>query len=66
MMMPQYFVISLLLFSLEPTVSMDTCMRTTSITVMVNFRKCYSEGYLITAMFKVRSQQLQGTLTIEF
>ena len=38
-------------------------MRTTSVTVTVIFRKYHYEGYLITAMFKVRSQQLRATLT---
>lgn len=38
-------------------------MWTTSVTVMVVLLKCNSEIYLITAMFKVLSQQLQGTLT---
>ena len=30
------------------------------------FRKWHSESYLITAMFKVPSQQLRGTLTTVF
>ena len=30
------------------------------------FRKWHSESYLITAMFKVPSQQLRGTLTTAF
>ena len=30
------------------------------------FRKWHSESYLITAMFKVRSQQLRGTWTTAF
>ena len=42
-------------------------MRTTSATVMVNF---FSKGlfpkYLIVAMFKAPSQQLQDTLTTAF
>ena len=37
-------------------------MRTTSVAVMVTFFR----NYLITAMFKVLSQQLQGTLTTAF
>ena len=30
------------------------------------FRKWHSESYLITAMFKVPSQEIRGTLTIAF
>ena len=41
-------------------------MRTTSTTVMVIFRKYYSESHLITAMFKVHSDQLRATLTTAF
>ena len=41
-------------------------MRPTSVTSMVFFRKSHSESYLITAMFKVRSQQLQARLTTTF
>ena len=37
-------------------------MRMTSVTVMVIFQKCHSESYLITAMFKLRSQKLRATL----
>ena len=33
---------------------------------MVIFPRYYAESYLITAIFKVRSQQLQATLTAEF
>ena len=39
-------------FCLEPTLRKDTWKRATSATVMVIFRKCYSESYLITAMLK--------------
>ena len=46
---------------LEPTVRKDTW--TSFVTTMLFFfRKLHSEGYLITAMFKVPSQQLRGTL----
>ena len=41
-------------------------MRTTSVTVMVVFRKCHSENYFITATFKVLSQQVRGTLTTAY
>ena len=37
-------------------------MRTTCVAVVVTFFR----NYLITAMFKVPSQQLQGTLTMAF
>ena len=38
-------------------------MRTTSATAIVTFRKYHTESYLITAMFKVHSQQRR--LTVE-
>ena len=42
-------------------------MRTSSVAVMIIFLwKVSFQKYLITAMFKVLSQQLQGTLTMEF
>ena len=42
-------------------------MRMASVIVMVIFfRKWHSEYYLITAMSKVPSQQLRGTLTAAF
>ena len=41
-------------------------MRTTSVTVIINFRKYHSESYIITAMFKVCSQQLRATFTTAF
>ena len=41
-------------------------MRTTSVTVIVIFRKYHFEIYLITAMLKVNSQQLQPTFTTAF
>ena len=49
----------------EPALKKDTCMRTTSVTVFF-FRKWHSESYLITAMFKVPSQQVGGTLKTAF
>ena len=59
-----YSVFSFLLFCcLESTVRMDIWMWTTFVNIMVIFWKCYSESYLITAIFKVLSQQLWGTLT---
>ena len=36
------------------------------VTVMVIFRKCHSESYLITSVFKICSQQLRATLTATF
>ena len=45
------------------TVRKDIWIRTTSVTGMVVFRKDYSKSYLIRAMFKVRSEQLQAMLT---
>ena len=42
-------------------------MRTSFVAVMIIFLwKVSFQKYLITAMFKVLSQQLQGTLTMEF
>ena len=42
-------------------------MRTSSVAVMIIFLwKVSFQKYLITVMFKVPSQQLQGTLTMEF
>ena len=45
---------SFLLFSLDPTLTKNTWIR------------CCSENYLIAAMFKVLSKQIQGTLTMAF
>ena len=53
-------------FRLEPTVRKDTWIRVTSVTVMVCIRKWRFESYLITAVFKVLSQQLRGTLKTAF
>ena len=41
-------------------------MRTTSVAVMVIFLEVSFRKYLITAMFKVLSQQVRGTLTMTF
>ena len=41
-------------------------MRTITVTVVAIISKVLSESYLISAMFKVFSQQLRGTLTIAF
>ena len=66
MKMAWYSAYLLSLF-LEPMVKKRTCMQTTSVTAMVIFfRKWHSEGYLIKAMFRVPSQQLQSTLTTAF
>ena len=61
------FCVFIVIFCLEPTVRKDTWrMRTTSVTVMVIFfQNWHFENYLVTAMFKVPSQQLQGTLTTD-
>ena len=53
-------------FYLERAVRKGTWMRTASVTVMVIFRKWHSESYLITAMLKVPSQQIRGTLLTAF
>ena len=53
-------------FCLEPALRKDTWIRMTCVTVMVIFRKCHSKSYLITAMFRVPSQQIRGTLTTAF
>ena len=53
-------------FCLEPTLRKDILMRMTSVTVIVVFWKYYAESYLITAVFKVRSQQSLATLTAVF
>ena len=53
-------------FYIERAVRKGTWMRTASVTVMVIFRKWHSESYLITAMLKVPSQQIRGTLTTAF
>ena len=66
MKMLWFSVFSFLFFSLEPTVTKDIWMRATSFTVMIIFRECHSERYLITAIFIVRSQQLRATLTAAF
>ena len=59
-------VFSVIIFYLEPTVRKDAWMRTTSVTVMIIFfKKWNSQIYLITAIFKVPSQQLRGTLTTD-
>ena len=59
-------VFSVIIFYLEPTVRKDAWMRTTSVTVMIIFfKKWNSQIYLITAILKVPSQQLRGTLTTD-
>ena len=57
------FRIFTFIFYIEPMVRNDIWIRATSVTVMVIFRRCHAKSYLITVMFKVRSQQLQATLT---
>ena len=51
-----------IIFYLEPTVRKDTWTTMASVTVMETF----FESYLITAMFKVPYQEIQGTLTTAF
>ena len=58
--------IKIFFFCFELTVRNTIWMRMTSVTVMVIFQKCHSGSYLITATFKVPSQQLWGTLTTAF
>ena len=55
-------VVIAIYFYLEPTVRKDTWMTMASVTVMETF----FESYLITAMFKVPFQEIQGTLTTAF
>ena len=52
-----YLSVFIFIFCLEPTVRNKAWMGTTSISAVLKF-------YLITAMFKVLSQQLRGTLTL--
>ena len=70
MKMLWYSVFSFLLFCLAPLVRKDFSMRTTSVTVMVIFRKCHSESYLtilkVTTMSKARYQLLRATLKAAF
>ena len=44
-------------FCLRPMVRKDSCMRATSVTVMVIFQNWHFESYLIATMFKVPFQQ---------
>ena len=55
-----------LFFCLEATVKKNTWMRVISVSVMIIFSECCSASYLISAMFKVLTQQLRGTLTMAF
>ena len=57
MKMLWYFVFSLLFFCLELTVRKEIWMRANSITVLVIFRKYYSESYLITAMLTLKNYE---------
>ena len=41
-------------------------MRTTLATVMLIFRECHSESYLVAAIFIVCFRQLRVTLTVAF
>ena len=61
-----FHVFIFIFICLASPVKKDILMRTTSVTVMGIFRKCHSGSYLITAMFKVCSQQLRATLTAAF
>ena len=61
------FRVFVFIFCLETTVRESKWMRTTSVAVIVNFfPKVLFQKYLITAMFKVLCQQLQGPLTMSF
>ena len=62
----QYSVFSFLFFGLEPTIRKDIWMRTTLATVMLIFRECHSESYLVAAIFIVCFRQLRVTLTVAF
>ena len=55
-----YFVFSFLFFYLEPMVKKE---RLDQNDIRHYYQKCRSKSYLITAMLKVSSQQLQSTLT---
>ena len=72
MKMPWYSLCSFVFFvqNLEPTVKKDTWMRTTSGTAMMivwcGEVVCHSGGNLITAIFRVPYQQLQGKLITAF
>ena len=55
-----YFVFSFLFFYLEPMVKKE---RLDENDIRHYYRKFRSKSYLITAMLKVSSQQLQSTLT---
>ena len=57
---------SFLFFGLEPTIRKDIWMRTTLVTVMLIFRECHSESYLVAAIFIVCFRQLRVTLTVAF
>ena len=57
------FGVFIFIFSLDPTLTNNIWMKTTSVTFMVISQKCYSESYFIIAWFKFRSQHLRGTLT---
>ena len=59
------FCVFICIFCLELTVG-EQLMRTTSVTIMVFFSKVPFWNYLITAIFKVLSKQLRGTLTMAF
>ena len=59
------FCVFICAFCLGPTVR-EQLMRTTSVTIMVFFSKVPFWNYLIIAMFKVLSQELEGPLTTTF
>ena len=52
-----FIFIYLLFFCLEPMARKDTWMRTTSVTVIVIYRKWHFESRLNAAIFEVPSQQ---------
>ena len=66
MKMLWYSVILFLFFCLESMLRKDIWMRVTSGTVVVIFRKCHPESFLIAAIIKVRFQQLRDISTAAF
>ena len=61
-----YSVFLFSFFWLELTVGKDIWMKRIAVTVMLIFQRYYVEDHLIAAIFKVRSKQLQATLTPAF
>ena len=53
-------------FCLEETLGEDTYMRATSATVLVFFRKCHSESFLISTKLTFLLHNYEVTLTTAF